>query len=438
MKHLLLIFSATFLFGYQTLPAKVPQQNSSEKTLDNASIHQEIQQLADAIFDSLVLLRRDFHRHPELSGQEQRTSEKVADYLKTLGLDVKTGIGGFGVVGTLKGALPGKKVAWRADMDAMPSDTKDAVAFESVNPGVRHICGHDVHITVTLGLAQVLAAQKEKLAGTVYFVFQPSEENLQGAQAMLNDGLFNIIDPDEMYALHLTPFPAGTVATKTDELFAAYNKLRIRLKRGENSKELIAFTKEQIQQLQNIEPDSNFWNMENMGDPEIGIAGPNTIYKDFTIINGGVELHEDDKNVMLTAYLSSSDVLQRNAVVPFLRSKFSKSKYADALINIDYISETPTILNDKKLTRENLDFLTSIYGEEQVIPMTGVVADGRSDDFALFQEKAPTVYFFLGGSNFEKGLISQPHAPYFEVDERCINTGVKLFSSMLFERLKNN
>lgn len=181
----------------------------------NSLSHVFIQQKTDEIFDSLVSIRRDFHVYPELSGQEERTSKKIEQYLVSLGLEVKTNIGGFGVVGILHGAKKGKKIAWRADIDAMPSNIPDVVNFKSKNEGIRHICGHDVHTTVALGIANVLASQTENLEGTIYFVFQPSEENLKGAQAMIDDGLFDIINPDEMYALHMSPFPAGTIATKS-------------------------------------------------------------------------------------------------------------------------------------------------------------------------------------------------------------------------------
>ncbi|MGB3143249.1 MAG: amidohydrolase, partial [Maribacter sp.] len=148
------------------------------------------------IFERLVAFRRDIHRHPELGGEEKRTAEKIREYLTSLGLEVKTGIGGHGVVGILRGGKDGRKIAWRADMDALASNSRDVVAFQSSNPGVRHICGHDVHVAIALGIADVLVSLKNQINGTIYFVFQPSEENVRGAKAMMDDGLFEMIDPE--------------------------------------------------------------------------------------------------------------------------------------------------------------------------------------------------------------------------------------------------
>ena len=156
------------------------------------SIHKNVQQHTSAIFDSLVKIRRDFHSCPEVSEKEKRTSKKVATYLESLGLEVKTNIGGYGVIGILNTGKIGKRVAWRADIDAIASDIPDVVDFSSKNEGVRHICGHDVHTTIGLGIANVLVSQKENLTGTVYFIFQPAEEIFKGAKAMIDDGLFDI------------------------------------------------------------------------------------------------------------------------------------------------------------------------------------------------------------------------------------------------------
>jgi metal-dependent amidase/aminoacylase/carboxypeptidase family protein len=172
-----------------------------------------------------------------LSGQEVRTAKVVADRLRTLGLEVRTGIGGHGVVGILTGGRPGPLVAYRADMDAVRSAAPDPVAFPSLEPGIRHICGHDVHVTIGLALASALAQVKADLPGRVMFIFQPAEERATGARAMLNDGLFAAGKPDAIFGLHSAPFDAGLVSSKAglmmhpnriapgvtnhDELFAA-------------------------------------------------------------------------------------------------------------------------------------------------------------------------------------------------------------------------
>jgi metal-dependent amidase/aminoacylase/carboxypeptidase family protein len=169
----------------------------------------------------LVELRRDLHRHPELSNQESRTAGIVAARLRQLGLEVRTGVGGHGVVGILRGGRPGPLVAYRADMDAVRSVEPDPVEFRSVVPGVRHICGHDVHVTIGLGLASTLASLKPDLPGSVMFIFQPAEEIARGASAMVNAGLFAKEKPVAIFGLHTAPHEVGRLSSKAGQMMYA-------------------------------------------------------------------------------------------------------------------------------------------------------------------------------------------------------------------------
>jgi amidohydrolase len=156
--------------------------------------------------ETLIEIRRDIHRHPEVSGEEERTAGIVAEYLQGLDLEVTTGVGGHGVVGVLRGGRPGLVVSYRADMDAVYDDSHDPVSFRSETAGVRHICGHDIHTTVGLGVARALASIRDDLPGTVKFIFQPAEENLQGAAAMIDDGVLENPAPRAIFAVHSAPF----------------------------------------------------------------------------------------------------------------------------------------------------------------------------------------------------------------------------------------
>lgn len=147
-----------------------------------------VDQRLNEITNAMIDVRRDLHRHPEVSGQESRTEGVVASRLRQLGLEVTPGVGGHGVMARLTGGKPGRTVAIRADMDAVPSNAFDPVDFRSVTPGIRHICGHDIHTTVALAVAEGLAAVQSDLKGNVVFVFQPAEENVTGARAMLAAG----------------------------------------------------------------------------------------------------------------------------------------------------------------------------------------------------------------------------------------------------------
>lgn len=407
------------------------------------SIHNSVQQRTDEIFDSLVKIRRNFHIHPELSGQEKRTSEKIAEYLTALGLEVTTGIGGYGVVGILNTGKSGKKIAWRADIDAMASDIPDVVDFPSKNEGVRHICGHDVHTTVGLGIANVLTSQKENLTGTVYFIFQPSEEKAIGAKMMIADGLFDIIKPDEIYALHISPYPVGTIATKSANVFAHITIIDIEYEASSNQDAAVNFTKELMSSTQTYRLNTKFWDFSNVFNPEIGVTNPNTIYTDYVALMSDFDIKKSDDTLKARVAVSASTIEELNTFLAFIKNKIETSKYSKEFLSIkfNFQKDMPvffTPMNNQELTNETMKSISSLYGEQSAIPLYGMGPFQFSDDFAYFQKSVPGIYYFLGGSNSEKGIVTMPHTPNFEVDEECIRTGVNYFSSMIIERLNNS
>ncbi|MBQ0735714.1 M20 metallopeptidase family protein [Aquimarina celericrescens] len=408
------------------------------QSLNNTtSIHTKVQERTDIIFDSLVKIRRDFHINPEVSGSEKRTSTKIADYLLSLGLEVKTNIGGYGVVGILNTGKKGKRIAWRADIDAMPSDNPDVVDFPSINEGVRHVCGHDVNTTIALGIANVLSSQKEELTGTVYFIFQPAEEPYTGAKAMINDGLFEMISPSEIYGSHIIPSQEGLVSTKANWLFADQKVVEVSYKSSNKDEEIIRFTKEIISNLQNIEPDSKFWDMSTLADPEVGLDQPNTIFKDYITIYKNFKVENQNGNISISTYVYPSNEIKAVSIIPSLKKAIALSPYAKELAHVEFSFERAILNNDELLTESAAKSISSIYGKENVVILYGEIPFGRGDDFAYFQEQVSGVYFLLGGSNLEKGIISMPHSPNFQVDENCIRTGVNYFSSLIIERLFN-
>ncbi|MCL6219225.1 M20 metallopeptidase family protein [Zunongwangia pacifica] len=421
-----LILVSTMFFGQVT-------KNEDEST---TGIHLIIQQHTEAIFDSLVEIRRDLHQYPELAGEEVRTAAKIAEYLQNLGLEVHQHIGGNGVVAILETHRKGKKIAWRADIDALETDLPDVVAFESTNNGVRHICGHDIHTSIALGIANVLTKIKDRLNGTIYFIFQPAEENWQGAKAMIDDGLFELIDPKEIYALHLAPMPEGLIATKAENIFADYKMIKLKFAKNKDNAELSNYIKKLIHNLQNVPNDSPFWEMQTLMDSKLGLANPNTIFKDYITLNSAVTSKEKDDSINFYASMCTSDPTKLYSVLKQLKSKIKNSEFADQFIDIQFQEELTLVINDKDLTDKAVNTISAIYGNQSAINLHGIIPDGRSDDFAYFQQEIPGVYFLLGGSNYEKGILSMPHSPNFNVDENCIKTGVQYFSSLIAEKTK--
>lgn len=187
----------------------------------NAALYTRVAANASTHEAELIALRRDLHRHPELSRQEQRTSSLVADRLRALGLEVRTGVGGYGVVGVLRGGRSGPVIAYRADMDAVPTQDADPVDFPSETPGVRHICGHDLHVAVGIGLATALASVRSELGGTIMFIFQPAEESATGAKAMLDAGVFSAMKPSAIFGIHTSPGDTGQLTSRAGRMMNA-------------------------------------------------------------------------------------------------------------------------------------------------------------------------------------------------------------------------
>jgi metal-dependent amidase/aminoacylase/carboxypeptidase family protein len=387
------------------------------------------------IFDKLVQIRRRLHQYPELAGSEKQTHEVIKQYLFDLGLEVKTDIYGYGLVGILKGAKDGKHIAWRADMDALPQDFPDNVDFKSTTPGVRHGCGHDVHMAIALGIAEVLAKNKQSLEGTVYFIFQPAEETFVGAKGMVSNKLFSLIHPSEMYGLHITPAPIGQILVKANEVYAYQKGVRIEFNNTmpkEAVKPLVTKFRTTLTRAAN---NSKPWEIQRILDPNDGLLNPNSIFQDYFIVDDMTFLSRSDGD-KLVIYMDvyETDKSKLPNIIPALKKVIESEGLADKLVSVTFFKENPQVNNDPNLADKAMTILNASYGKGTVSLVYGQVPFSN-DDFSYFQQKVSGVYFFLGGSNFEKGVIANIHAPNFMVDEESIRIGVKSFSTLLYKRL---
>ncbi|WP_407486250.1 M20 metallopeptidase family protein [Elizabethkingia anophelis] len=419
-----------FLFPL-LLACSVSAQQNSEAT----SVHQSIQSETDKVFNKLVEIRRDLHENPELAGHEVRTQKVLEKYLINLGLEVQKDLYGHSIIGILKGGKKGKKIAWRADMDALPGNNADKVSFKSKNKDIWHGCGHDVHMAIGLGIAEVLSKYKKELKGTVYFIFQPEEETFVGAKKMIDNGLFSKINTDEIYGLHVTALPVGQIMTKPEEVFAYQTRVKIELKNVLSDKEVKELSKKISASLSRIENNSKPWEIQYITDPKIGLMNPNTIFKNYRIIDENFLSGSDDKSFSMKAYIYETNADKLKEIIPQIKQALETNGYKDQLLSVSYIQENPTVFNDKSLTNLATETLERIYGKMVMVKDYGQVPY-FNDDFAFFQQKKQGVYFLLGGSNFKKGIIAMNHTPDFEVDEESIRNGVKSFSSLIYERLK--
>lgn len=402
--------------------------------LDKQSIHQKIEKNTHEIFKSLVEIRRDFHEHPELAGNEIRTSQIIAKRLADLGLEVKTGIAGNGVIGILKGNKKGKNIAWRADMDAIPNDFPDEVSYKSNVKGVQHGCGHDVHMAIGLGIAEVLAKNKASINGTVYFIFQPEEETFVGAKNIVADSEFLAMNLDEIYSLHVTALPVGQIMVKPKELYAYQKIIQLTFNDKLSKNDAKTLCDDIRSKMLRKEGGANPWDIPKAFDAEIGISNKNTVFKDYLFLEENFVIEEDNNQLFITGWLYETNKSNLPNILPQIERVINTSDFKDNFISMSYIQENPTVLNDERLTEKAIKILNDIYGNETIVMDYGQIPF-FNDDFIYFQQKIPGVYFLLGASNPEKGIVAMNHAPNFMVDEDCMRIGVRSFSSLLLERM---
>ena len=396
-------------------------------------LHQKIGKQTNEISYNLIKIRRDFHQYPELAGNEKRTSKIIAEYLSNLGLEVKTGVAGYGVVGILKGGMEGKNIAWRADMDAIRNWIPEKVPYKSKIKGIQHGCGHDVHMAIGLGIAEVLSKNKESIKGTVYFIFQPEEETFVGAKNIVHSDLFSEMNLDEVYTLHVTALPVGQIMVKPNEMYAYQKRIQFTFNDRISEDDLRTLYNKIRSEMLRKEDGATPWEVQKVFDTSIGLTNPNTIFRDYCYLQEDLVIEKDSNQFKLIAELYETNKSNLPNLLQKIGQIINSSTFKDEFIEVSYIMENPTVMNDKSLTTIATNTLNTIYGNETIVTSYGQIPY-FNDDFIYFQQKVPGVYFLLGGSNLEKGIVAMNHAPNFRVDEECIKIGVKSFSSLILER----
>jgi metal-dependent amidase/aminoacylase/carboxypeptidase family protein len=370
----------------------------------------------------LIEVRRDLHRHPEPSGEEERTAALVADHLRGLGLEVRTGVGGHGVVGILTGGLPGPVVAYRADMDAVRDPSPDPVPFRSEVPGVRHICGHDIHTTVALGIAEALTSIREDLPGTVKFVFQPAEENIQGAKAMIADGVLEDLAPSAIFAVHTAPLEVGTIGTVEGLGLPGTDVIRVRVTGGDDAGKVARAMAGLIKGISTVGPPGS---PAPEGDDFIWANARSTRLPG----GGGYVVSGTVKASGEEAYASAKQQIREGlALLATTGDTTYELEYQDRVL--------ADMINDVQLVRDSRAPLAAVLGADQVI------ASGSSpyfgEDFAFYQQVIPGALYWLGVSNSEKGTVGMPHSPDYVADEASITVGAAAMSAVLLDYLERN
>lgn len=386
--------------------------------------------------DELIELRREIHGHPELAGEERETAGLVAEQLRAAGLEVTTGVGGHGVVAVLDGSADGPTVAYRADMDAVDaqrnvlpfprSDRAFDEGFASRIPGVAHLCGHDLHTAIGVGIARTLAREAEPVRGRLVFVFQPAEEPLQGARAMLETGLVQRLAPREFYALHCAPFPAGTIAVSPRYGLPGLDHIRIVLPGGDDA--AVAAIAAEVAELGTVGFPQSLADyharFHALLEPEIAAS-----IQESVCVAQWTEQTPDGRpvaNVLLRVWPQER--------IPELRTRIERLAAA-AGGHVEYPADPfPAVVNSAELSTAAGQYLSTALGPESVL-WAGASWPFNCEDFALFLNEVPGALFYLGVADAVTGMNGAPHTPDFAADERAIGRGVRAMASLLTERL---
>ena len=396
----------------------------------------------DAIEAKLIEWRRDFHENPELSNREFKTAEKIAKHLRSLGLEVQTNVAHTGVVAILKGDLPGKVLALRADIDALPVTERTDIPFKStvkttfngVDTGVMHACGHDTHISILMGVAEIFSKHKDKIRGTIKFIFQPAEEGAPkgeegGAEMMVKEGVLKNPDVDAIFGLHISAGQdVGTISYKSGGIMAASQSFEIKVKgkqshgsRPWSSVDPIMTSVKIIDGLQTIISRESELTKEGavitIGKITSGVRS-NIIPEEATMI-GTIRTLDYDMQAFINKRMKE--------MVPAI----AKAYRAEATIEIE--TGYPITYNDPNLTAQMLPSLQKAAGMENVKEIKAITG---AEDFSFFQKEVPGLYFFLGGKPVGKEATSH-HTPDFYIDESGMKLGVRAFIQLSIDYLNN-
>jgi amidohydrolase len=402
----------------------------------SSPLRAEVDRLAASLQPKVVETRRDIHRHPELGYRETRTAGLVADRLRALGFDeVRTGIGVTGVVGILKGGRPGRVVAIRADMDALPIPELIDVPYKSTVENVKHACGHDAHVAIALGVAEVLSRLRAQVPGTVLMLFQPAEEGdpdggRTGALRMLDDGLFASPKPGAIFGLHVLPtIDAGKIGLNIGAAMAGADRFTLTVigqkthgaypHTGIDPVPIAAQIVTALQTIPSRQINAQHATVVSVGE----IKGGNryNIIADKVELTGTVRTLTKDGPATVRAKIE--------AIAKGITSAFG------ATYSLNYVEGARLTYNEPALAKQTRAVIASVIGDANVVeppPQMG------AEDFSYYQQQMPGVFFFLGVRNESKKITAMVHTEYFDVDEDTLPLGVRALTLAALDYLQRD
>ena len=388
--------------------------------------------LTAADIEQLIRDRREFHAHPELAYNEQRTASLVAERLAQYGYQVTRDVGRTGVVGLLESDAgdEARTLLYRADMAALPVQEENEVAYRSQHDGMMHACGHDAHVAIALGVAKQMAQERGQLRGHLKFAFQPAEEGGNGALAMIEDGVLESPNVSAAIGLHVwNNMPVGQVGVYAGALMAAVDEFDLVIEgRGghgaipQQTVDAIVVAAQVITALQTIVSR----NVSPL-DAAVVTVGKITAGTAFNIIAGSASLRGTVRTFDSETYARSPEMFER--VVGGTCAAMG------ATYRLDYKRQTLPLINRAEICDLVAECATEVIGRENVIRDQSVRTMG-GEDMSYFLERVPGCYFFLGTRNEARGLVHPHHSPRFDIDESALATGVDIMTRVVRQYLK--
>ncbi|MDP3820920.1 MAG: amidohydrolase [Burkholderiales bacterium] len=418
----------------------------SDSVVQASSLASRIDAAAAAIEPRLVKWRRDLHEHPELGNREFRTAAVVAEHLRALGLDeVRTGVAHTGVIGLLKGGLPGPVVALRADMDALPVTEEVDLPFASKvkttwngeTVGVMHACGHDLHTAILMGVAEVLAGLRANLRGSVKFIFQPAEElppegEDGGAKMMIAEGALERPTPQAIFGLHVTSrLPLGVIGYRPGPTMASADNLTITVHGRQTHGAMPWYGVDPIVTAAQV-----VLGLQTVVSRQVDLTREPAVVT-IGAIKGGVRENIIPDSVEMRGTIRSFDEEMRDDIherVTTLAEAIARGSRAGCTVCIR--KNYPVTVNDPKLTEKMLPTLQRTAGEGQLLLVPKVMG---SEDFSFFQQLIPGLFIFIGvvPPGTDPTTAAPNHSPRFEADERSLVHGVLALAHLACDYLES-
>ncbi|MGQ0646853.1 MAG: amidohydrolase [Gemmatimonadaceae bacterium] len=429
--------SFRYLAAITLTAAVLPLAAQSRSAPDPLAL--EIDQRLEQVMPKVIAWRRDIHEHPELSFQETRTAALVEQHLRALGLEVQAQVGKTGVVATLRGGKPGPVVALRADMDALPVTelvdlpfrSKVRTQYNGMEVGVMHACGHDNHVAILMGVAEVLTGMKARIPGSVKFIFQPAEEGLGGAAAMITDGVLQNPRPSAIFGLHVFPGPLGSLSTRAGGLLAAADGLGIIVKGRQTHGS---------QPWSGVDPivvaSQIVLGLQTVASRQIDVTSAPAVIT-IGMIQGGNRGNIIPDSVVMVGTIRTFDPEMRADIhtrVKRTAEDIARSSGATALVTLStggLITRNDAALLEKMTP--TLQRTAGAGGFRIVNPITG------SEDFPEFTREIPGLFYFLGVAPQGADQKTQPanHSPLFFADEAALPTGVRAMANLAVDYLRS-